>query len=147
MPMPSLLWSLFGCFLHIKWLPMLPFFSFPQMTSVLLTLTGQSYSACIPFNETCYKKVLDFATKWKELQCARKMLLSDFWSKVHRLWNVAEYRQCCYQKFCDKARYFLLEFETLTWWNELVNSFLWQFVSWLNPLRLFLCYFHVCLKM
>ena len=30
------------------------------------------------------------------------------------------YHQHCYQRFCDKARYFFSESETLTW-NEFVN--------------------------
>ena len=30
-----------------------------------------------------------------------------------------EYHQCCNDRFCDKARYFFLEFETLTWMSLL----------------------------
>ena len=93
---------------------------FFQMNSVLFTLKGQSYSACIHFNGTRCKKVLDFATKWKELQCTQEDVAIRFLKQSPQPVKDAEYHQCCYQRFCDKARYFFLEFEILTW-NEFVN--------------------------
>ena len=78
------------------------------------------YSACISVNETRYKKVSDFANKWKELRCAQGDVAVRFPKQNLETVKGAGYHQRCYQRFCDKARDFFLEYETLTW-NGLVN--------------------------
>ena len=42
---------------------------FPDDPCVFHFEGAELYSACIPFSETHYNKVLDFSTEWKELQC------------------------------------------------------------------------------
>ena len=98
------------------------FFSFPDDQCVIHFEGAGSYSACIPFNETCYKKVSDFATKTKEkeLQCVHGDVAVRCTKQSPQTVKGAGCHQCCYQRFCDKARYFFLEFEALTR-NEFVN--------------------------
>ena len=144
LPLSLLLWSLFCCFLQIKWLPRSLLFL--QMTSVLFTLKGQSYSGCLySFQWNTLQESIRFCHQVERVQCRREDAAVRFLKWSPQSVKDAGHHQRCYQRFFDKARYFFLEFETPTW-NDFVNL-IFITVSLLISLHVFHCYFHVCLIM
>ena len=52
-----------------KLIDCLCYFYLPDDQCVIHLEGAELYPACISFNKARYKKELDFANKWKELQC------------------------------------------------------------------------------